>query len=383
MIFKIKKKLTIQQKNKICFLLENCFKDPQHLINIKKYFFRNEEGSHKFIILENKNEIIGFTIMDTRCSQLLGESIKIATLGSVCILDKYRGQGLSYKLMNYIDEEAKRNKIDLIYLQGIDNFYYKFDYYQIMSKSKIIINCKNEKYINNNQVIIEDINIKDIPNLNILYDKFNNLLSINTKREEKFWLELIEYATETWYFYKPKKITINGKIVAYFTTDPSDEKRIREFVYSNEKDNLLIILKYMSNYFLKQKYNDYEIMTWYDSDVYNEVKYNLNGVFIENLKNNGSQLGKIINYEKLISIFNNYLNSYNNDICIKNKFSKLEIYEKNKKITYIELKNFIGVLTGYKSLALQSKKGNRDKLRSLDSILKNNKASFILQTNNL
>ena len=116
--------------------------------DIEKFILPNKTLVHKnIIIIENDdNLIVGTSIIIDREIYFNRNIVKASLISFVCIDEKYRGFGLSRKLINcFIDESKKRKSvISLVIARKIvDNFYNKFNFNGISQYSKIKTSIDN------------------------------------------------------------------------------------------------------------------------------------------------------------------------------------------------------------------------------------------------
>ena len=186
---KFVKNQNILERDKILKLLDGAFGKTRYSINTDTAFFTGYKSPYpNFVLLYKGKEIIGIAIIAQRLIKIFDQKINAVTVGPLAIGAHHQKKGYSKYLFSGLDKIAIKLNADLIYLQGIDNFYSKYEFFPCLAKSKIEIQVKD--LINVDQVIIKpfaDNYLKEIKNLYKQISKNNYCTSY---RNEDNWLWL-------------------------------------------------------------------------------------------------------------------------------------------------------------------------------------------------
>jgi len=341
----------ILNRKNILKTLDIAFEDKIYSKNTKNAFFNGYKSSYpNFIVLNEKDNIAGVCIISTRQINLFGNFYKSLTFGPLCIAPDYQKKGLSKLMMSSIDKIAKKLNCKMIYVQGIKNFYSKFEYFPCLAKSKIVINIdsmpreKNFRICNFTNKYLSEI--RELHSKEILK---NNLTSLRSKED---WNWLLNNAKETFYFFDPKVILYNNKILGYFCTDPQEKNRLREVVIFCPADEISIFLSALRSFCSVNNLKTLQLMTPTNSKLYNYFKLNSSADFIKYIRKDAGQLLKILDYKAFEKTFLMLLSGNSNDCTLKieqkkeNIIFKISSFGKTKKFS-CNKKHVPGLLSGY------------------------------------
>jgi len=341
----------IVNQNQILELLDGAFGETRYSINTKTSFFTGYKSKYpNFLLLYKEKVLVGVAIIAQRLIKIFAQKINAITVGPLAIGAHHQKKGYSKYLFSGLDKIAIKLNADLIYLQGLDGFYSKYEFFPCLAKSKIEIHVKD--LINVDQVIIKpftDNYLKEVKNLYKQIAKNNNCTSY---RNENNWLWLTKYAKQSYYHYRPFLIIDKNDVVGYFCSDPDDKSRLREVIYTTNYDKIASFLFGIKQYAFKNNLSSVEIMTPPNSVLVKYIKKYSNGVFTQYIRPDGGELMKIINYESLLKIIKKNM-FYGAELDIidinDNIFFKLtNNNETNKIITFkCKKKHFPGIITGY------------------------------------
>ena len=185
-------------------------------------------------ILQIDGEIISFLFYMKRDLELNGEIYKSYSIGLVNTNNKYKGKGYGEKLMIDFKNHALKNKIDILYLQGINKYYLKFDFKRFNNKSKIKVQLLNNLIISS-KIKIKKLKYEDLIKLKDLDSSIINSGNLKIKRSSDNWSELLQMQ-DTFLFFRPKKIIYDKELIGYFTEDIEENDLIKEFVIYKSKN---------------------------------------------------------------------------------------------------------------------------------------------------
>ena len=350
-VLKYSNKLLLKEKINILNLLKNSFKDELISTSVQNAFFNGYESDIKnFILLYDDELIVGIAIIAYRRINILSHLFKTITVGPIAIDPKYQGKGLSRLLMKQLDIIGDIENKDFIYLGGINNFYRQFNYYSCLSKSKIVINCTDIQIKENISVV--PLKINHINRIKYLYNEISKTNSLTSKRDNKTWVFLINHCKNSYHFCNPHIVLYKKSIIGYFCTDPIERNRIRESVCLQKYNYVDKYLTGLKLYFDKIGEKKIELMSPINSLLYNYIKKDSTGIFIEYIKNNGGQLMKILKIDEFIMKINiiiyihNIFLEYNSSKNIIEFTNLRKGSKKNMNKTFCDYKYFIGFISG-------------------------------------
>ena len=338
------------QLNAALRLLGEAFDSKQHQLNLSRYFANADaSGTHAYLTVTCNSKLIAFAIIDWRDGLLLGSSERFATCASVCVAPEYRRKGISYVLLEGICRGAQEGGASYLYLQGIDGFYGRFNFYPMLSKSKLMFSVNTLKELDDVQVVsfIND----HIAGASEIYDSLTKYFFCKSYRPYSKWSELLFNARDTWYFFDPKAVFFRNKLIGYFCSDPEDAGRIREAVYLSDDKSVDAFMAGLRMHALACKLDFIEIMTWYRSPLYFWATKHSNCQFIQNIKSDGSQLMKVLDFDKLFDLLKLRLCPSLGDIRLLREGGKILVERRLDSVFLllfkIEERFLPGFITGY------------------------------------
>jgi predicted N-acetyltransferase YhbS len=294
---------TLIEQQQILSLLDAAFNDNIYSTNTRYAYFNGYTSAYpNFVLLKTGDDVIGIAVVAKRKINLLNGIVDALSIGPVAIAPSYQRQGYSGQLMAGVNQLADHFGVTVLYIQGIDGFYNKYAFYTCLAKSKIVFNQIDI-------VKIRGVSIKPLTasNVNEVRDVYNNnasLCSCTSLRSKEDWDWLVKYCCKTWYFFEPTLVLINDRIIGYFCSDPKDPGRLREAVFDPSEEGIKVFLAGIGIYSQQKSVEKLEVMTWMDSPLYTYAKKNCNADFLQFFKRNGSQMMKILNYQKLLALMN-------------------------------------------------------------------------------
>ena len=337
---------------KIVDILERAFSDNIYALNTRNAFFKGFKSSYpNFVLLYKDEVVIGLAILAVRNISVLNNIIKSITVGPIAIDPIFQKKGYSVDLMNGVDEIAKNLDAELIYLQGIKNYYDKFGYYPCLAKSKLIINIQDIETLNEVSVMpFEDCYLEDIKQI---YKQASNQNTCTSSRTDEDWLWLTKYAKESYYFFSPQIMRYKGHVIGYFCTDPTAPGRIREAIYTIDHKLIPIYLSGIRQYALEKELESVEIMTPRESSLYQYMKKEGTSTFVEFIRKRGGQLMKIVEIDALLKKISGYFDSSycKVDLQLSSEFISFNFNEfktsKNSQSVLCAQNHFPGLISNY------------------------------------
>lgn len=353
---KFVKNQNILEKEKIIKLFDGAFGETIYSNNTKTAFFTGYKSPYpNFVLLYKEKNLVGLAIIAQKLVRIFGHKVKTITVGPLAIGASHQNKGYSKYLFSGIDKIATKLNADLIYLQGIDNFYSKYEYFPCLAKSKLEIQVKH--LLNIDQVTIipfTDIYLKQVMDL---YEQVAGNNNCTSYRSEQDWLWLTKYATLSYYFFKPYLIVDKDKdnVMGYFCTDPNDKSRLREAIYVMAYNKISLFLSGVKQYAYQNSLSSVEIMTPPDSMLVKYINNHSTGTFMQFIRSDGGQLVKIVNYKSMVKIIkkNMLYNSKPYSLSINGNndniyFSLTKNNTKNTIVTFkCKKKHLPGFITGY------------------------------------
>lgn len=296
----------LSEQKQIINLLDVAFNDKIYSTNTHYSFFNGYISNYEnFVLLKESNNIIGIAIVAKRKINIFNGFVEALSIGPVAIAPAYQRQGLSNQLMAGVDQLGKQYGITMLYLQGIDGFYNRHGFYACSSKSKLVFKENDIEEVKG--ITIRPLKTSDIETINEIYQLNSSLNSCTSIRSKEDWDWLVNYASKTWYFFRPTIVLNKGKVIGYFCSDPKQPGRIREAIYYLSDHKIKCFLAGLKVYIQRESAENIELMTWIGSPLYIYTqKYN-NAEFIQFFKKNGSQMIKILDYQYIIELINKCL----------------------------------------------------------------------------
>ncbi|MCR5484693.1 MAG: GNAT family N-acetyltransferase [Clostridiales bacterium] len=103
--------------------------EPHDFINMYPNLYRRtDESMHNMVNLWDGDELRGSVIVYPRYLSVGGKTLSVYGIGNVSCHPRFRGKGYMTMLMNYINEEAKKNGVQLMNLGGRRDRYNHFGF---------------------------------------------------------------------------------------------------------------------------------------------------------------------------------------------------------------------------------------------------------------
>ncbi len=241
------KTCTLNERKKAIQLSKSIFKD-----NMEEQFlclFGEENIDHMFLCLDDELVVSMVNYYPSVVTHPLF-SLRVASIGSVCTLDSYRGQAIASKLLEQAQNKMLEERIRLAIISGDGGLYTRFG-------SKIVGNVHAYKVTRKNFNIPSDIQV--IPfklhHLNEMFNLYQHepLRFLRTKTE----FELLfkgQTTSDTFATYPTFLSEKNGVITSYVILNQDIDKKtliVKEFAGERQDildllQNLLVSLKKLS-----------------------------------------------------------------------------------------------------------------------------------------
>jgi predicted N-acetyltransferase YhbS len=309
----------LSEQQQILGILTEAFDSSVIAKNTQYGFFSGYKSDYdNFILLINGSAVIGVAIVAKRKINLLNSEVSALSIGPVAIALSHQRQGYSGRLLGAISNIADRFGVAVLYLQGIDDFYDRYDFYTCSSKAKLVFGVNDIEEDEN--VSIRPMHASDIEFADAIYKSIAKSCSCTSFRTAADWDWLLNHGRQTWYFYEPTLVLNKGRPIGYFSSDPDDASRIREAVCEQPEDNIKFFLAGLREHCKHLKsIGKFEVMTWPGSPFYEFSKSQYNSKFLQFFKRNGSQMMKIQNQSAVCGLLAAYLPLSEVRECLVNK----------------------------------------------------------------
>lgn len=381
------KHLDTDTQGKILDLLDRAFSDQVYSNNTRFGFFNNNEVFHShYVIVRYLQNVVAVAIVGWRIINFLGGTISAATVGPLAVHPNFQRQGLGRKLLQGVEDLARREGAQVLYLQGIEGFYGRFGFYPCLAKGKLVVDIKKVNAISD--VSLETPTSAHLHNLSNIYQDTARLVSCSAYRSNEDWKWLTTNASSTWYFFKPTLVSFKGQPLAYFCSDSAQPSRIREAGYYAHPEAISSLLAGISAHLKDAECESFEIMTWYDSPLYKYSQCYLDAQFVQYLKTDGSQVMKILSFDHIQALLVKGCARNVDKVLINQQEDRVRLHFINKQREFVVLSvpgNFFpGLLCGYFSLdvATVDTKESQETYKAVHDFFDNLKKPFFFQGDN-
>jgi predicted acetyltransferase len=145
-----------------------------------------------------------------------GILLKVAELGCVATLPKYRHKGLQRMLMEEYHKQVLKQEYDLSAIEGIPNYYRQFGYeyaLPLLEETRIRLDQIPDY---ESRHTIRPFTSDDVPKAMRLLDHTQRKLYVHTVRERDIWKMQQETKMISEYEYEGYAVEEDGKMIAYF-----------------------------------------------------------------------------------------------------------------------------------------------------------------------
>lgn len=229
------------------------------------------------------------------------ESYAGLSIGLVTTVPSRRNRGHAKALIKGIEDQARQNKIDFLYLAGIPGFYDRLGFTGFAPKSKLVFSKANLPKTAGKILPFEKEHFTLIPKIYAAYATEFSSCSIRKARE---WEDLLGPLSSTFLFNQPKIIFNDNDVpICYFCTTPRDTTTIREFIPLIDSDSVITSLSLIahSSQFYRQK--SIEIFAPANGPVWNVAANSVGADFLCFLRPRASNMIKWISSTKELNNF--------------------------------------------------------------------------------
>lgn len=240
-------------------VLESAFDDPRQSRNFSSLGLFEEDESYKRFVVKDGDTVIGYLGYALRTLRYLGQSFAAASIGPVAVSPQNQRSGIGSFLMSETIQHLKHTGVEIVYIQGIPDYYQRFDFIKYLDKSKRVISTDQDDSTGPHDLHIAENNV-DNRIYRDLYELYTEEVDFSAKRTEADWTWLLGPATQTYYFYQPKLIqTDDGRSVGYFCDDSEIDNSPRELVCVGNKELVARTLEALKSYYSSKGCDSFEL----------------------------------------------------------------------------------------------------------------------------
>jgi predicted N-acetyltransferase YhbS len=182
--------------------------------------------------------VVSAVVMGPRHVRFGAVKVPAMTVGPVGTHDSYRKRGFAAAAMNDASRYMKENGVLVAYLQGIDDFYYRFGYYPYMAPSRISFKRDGAKK-EARPGRLRAMTLRDLPAVRKLYDEATAGRICAAARDETTWAWLMGPGRRTWLFRRPRLILdARGRLCGYVTTNWKEDPTFAEVIVRPDEARL-------------------------------------------------------------------------------------------------------------------------------------------------
>ncbi len=292
--------IDIKDRRKLLHLVRDSFEDPIHGLNLHAFTSQTyEPGRENLLLIRDNGKPIACALTIKRSVRTTVGKASFLSAGSVAVAKASRGRGLGKRLVRGLVELAQEQHCDGIYLQGISSFYTKLGFHACLSRSETSLELASIHRAP--EVYSRPLDDSDLPSVAALYEHQaqNNILTALRTTDDWDWL--VNHATPSYFFHKPRVVIESGGVVGYFCTDPDDPSRIREFVSYETEVALTSCLSAIANQPEIEHTQPLRVMTPRNSQLTALLHRRLSGEYIEHVRQDGGQLMYLLDPERSLN----------------------------------------------------------------------------------
>lgn len=215
-------------------ILEKAFDQPQQSKNFSTLGKAESTDSYYRFVAKDGDAVIGYLGYALRNMRYLEQEYTAASIGPVAVSPDVQQSGIGSFLMTETLEYLEKTGVEVVYIQGIPDYYQRFGFIKYLDKSKRIISTEGNQLAEADSLRIVE-NTTNRRAYRDLFDQYRSNVNFSSARNEHDWRWLLGPATQTYYFYRPKLIqSIDGQNLAYFCDDPDVDNSPRELVFEEE-----------------------------------------------------------------------------------------------------------------------------------------------------
>lgn len=361
----------------------------ERIISDLSAYYRNSDSSEIYLfVLTEKSRIVAMACGMITAIRICANQKILNTgmsLGVVCVDPKLRGQGIGRILMKNILEFSELNDIDIVYLQGISEFYSNLGFENIMSQSKIVVDLRSF----HSEMVVQTKKIfdSDLDALVNIHESMTRGYLFSGPRSRDRWKFLTTNGKSTRLFFDPTLVEADYKL-AYFTVDVSEKWRVREYGHLDQSDSVMALLLSLKQHQIANNLSNLEIMAVKNSRIVDILSQIVNVTFIEYLRIGEGLLGRFVNSDYFFKESRNFnvLNSTLTSkllipvsIDYKNSYCEIRAEETGTIIGRVPTEKLLGNVFGrFTSIAL-----TEELLKQRKAKIMGEKSAFSMQGDNL
>ncbi len=289
--------LSSAQGSDVLTLLMRAFDDNVHAANTQTAFVGYRSPYPNLVRVLNGDELVGVALVAKRNIGMGGSRFDALTVGPLAIDPGYQGRGLSIYLMEGIDGLAAKLGASLIYLVGTPGFYGQYEYFPVLSRSKLVV--QTESIPTHSGVYVRPYCEEDLPALKDIFRHNSEMHSCSSRRSDGDWEWLTKHARDTYYFNNPQVVLRGRTVVGYFCADARDPRRIREALPGFGSEDARHFLSGLRQCVRDPGSTVLEIMTPSESVLHKLVRKGQDCTYTELIQRNAGQLMKIADAEEV------------------------------------------------------------------------------------
>lgn len=332
-------------------LLDEAFGHSIFSRNTAAGFFNSYEPEvSNMVLIRRDSGIAGLALTAKRTSMLGGQPTPLLTVGPLAIHPNYQGQGLGRELMSGLDALALAVGARGLYLQGIPDFYGRFGYFPVLARSKAV--APVAALPPESRASRRPMKPGHRTAMAELFEIQRSLSSFASPRTAHDWHWLTEYAVDTYYFYKPQVVELDGRVIGYFTSDPEMPGRIREAIVEQTWASAAAFLSGVAQHAFEASVAEVEVMMPADSLLHAYLSRNASGHFAQYFHHDGGQILRLLEPAAEFRAALEFLGLTNLETAVDGNFLIAKSETSNGSVS-IELKDLPSWLSGYRQNCLQ------------------------------
>jgi len=303
--------------------------------DVKAAFLVSDSGDDRLtaVTVGEQKKIYGVAFAKQTTITCRGAELSALTVGAVAVARSQQGRGIGKTILAGLDALAKALSIDVIYLQGIPNFYEKFGYIPFLPRTKIQIASKSIRK-SSLKINIRTATHADKQELAQIYESMTTDVQGAAKRTEADWGWLLGPASRSKYFYSPKIVEVENEVVGYFCQDRKTLTRVREIGYKQSHEAISSVLAAIKDATSDCDEACIEIMTWFDSPLHRHTTCRHDSSFVELSQRSGGMLIKIVDAtQKIRALVIDAVVGARKEVLLEQKGLRLEIVSGGEKLS--------------------------------------------------
>ncbi|HUS59693.1 MAG TPA: GNAT family N-acetyltransferase [Planctomycetota bacterium] len=156
--------------------------------------------------------------------------VSAMTIGPVGTHDHFRKKGYSAAAINEASDWMKSQGVQVAYLQGIQEYYYRFGYFPFAARNTVKLSREAARK-QAGKAKFRVMKRRDLSAVSELYEACAAQHSCTAYRDGELWDWLMGPGRQTWFFHNPKLILDSrGRLCGYFTNNSKDQLDVREII---------------------------------------------------------------------------------------------------------------------------------------------------------